>query len=108
MPLLKHKDNRVRGNAILLVYSQDPTKALSELANMAASKKLWMRSSTLYCIKTLNFDEKEQYLAQMLYDESDDSIINEILAWMKFVVLRYCCSFKSKNRIFIKRFKVIA
>ncbi len=81
-PLLHHNDNRVRGNAILLVHSQDPARALKELAKMASSEKLWMRSSALYCIKSLNFDEKEQYLAQMFCDESDDSIINDIICWM--------------------------
>ena len=84
IPLLKHKDNRVRGNAILLVHSQDPARALTELETMASSQMLWMRSSALYCIKTLEFEKKEEYLAKMLREESDENIITDIIDWMKF------------------------
>lgn len=83
IPLLGHNDNRVRANAILLIYNQDSERAMSELLKMSTSNEVWMRSSALYCIKTLDFAEKENFLAQMLVEENDTEIMSDILSWMK-------------------------
>lgn len=83
LPLLKHEDNRVRGNAVKLVFRFDALKAVQVLKEMSESPLMPMRDSTVFCLRILDFAERESILVNMWERESDDGLRLKIAAIMK-------------------------
>jgi HEAT repeat protein len=82
LPLLSHSDNRVRANAVKLVFGFDPERAVQELKHMGQSSKPWMRISTLYCLRVMDFSERKMLLTQIFIKEQDPEVL---LACLKLV-----------------------
>ncbi len=82
LPLLSHSDNRVRANAVKFVFGFDPERAVQELVRMSQSSKPWMRISTLYCLRVMDFSERNRLLIQMFQKEEEPEVLSACLKLM--------------------------
>ncbi|PCJ20108.1 MAG: hypothetical protein COB02_05780 [Candidatus Cloacimonadota bacterium] len=111
--LLSHEDNRVRGNAIKLIFQSNPEKGIQEITKLSKSNKAWMRATALYCIKSLDFENKPELLLEMLENEWDNEIKDKIfdlssqIADLKFAKILIKNSLKNESTEFDKLLQTI-
>lgn len=109
VPMLQDNNNRVKANAIKALQNAGKKNALNMLADMSASKEIWMRDSAAYALGTIkdpialdlliSIFEKEKSLSIAAKSLNSISLIITKQGYTKIVSLKQKIKDKDKLRL---------